>query len=554
MKTLKRSLIALMMTASLAGAAQAKTDAIDEVLARIIGDTGEPTAIKSGTPYIVGALQGDDEIAAAMKTAVTENGRPEMDAHADSPSGHFRVHYDLSGTNAPDMDDTDFNGIPDYIDSTCVYLDYAWDLIVNDLSYASPKSDGLLGGGLSGMVDCYIKHLQSGASYYYGLSKPDTAYGKTSSWIEIDNNFAEAAYSTKGYEALKITTAHEFFHVIHFSYYGTSSSLWWMEQTAVWMEDRAWDDVNDYLYYLGEIFSNRNKPINTNDRTGFYYSASIFAIHVAEYYGDDMIRKLWNKFRDEQSADIQDFNTILPDGVPQALSDLAVWMYFTGYRSNDAFFSESSIMTGMVEAEKYFTVKNAEDSLSFQKYTFKYVDITPEERFAVNDTLKFNFIDRDGGVWKKHLIFYNTPNDYIVTQLIGDNPQVRVERPFDSAVLVITNGSNINRNYDLVYSFETVETTDVKDEPAPYAFELDNAWPNPFNASTSISFTLQESGHVSAAVYNTAGQKVDTLINSEMTAGENRIFWTPENLSGGIYFIRIATAQGVKTAKTLYLK
>ncbi len=542
-----------MTTAFITGGAHAETDAIDEVLARIIGDTGEPTAIKSGTPYIVGALQGDDEIAAAMKTAVTEDGRPEMDAHADSPSGHFRVHYDLSGINTPDLADTDFNGIPDYIDSTCVYLDYAWDLIVTDLSYASPKSDGLLGGGLSGMVDCYIKHLQSGIYYYYGLSKPDTSYGKTSSWIEIDNDF-EGPYSTKGYDALKITTAHEFFHVIHFSYYGTTPSLWWMEQTAVWMEDRAWDEVNDYLYYLGEMFSNRNKPINTNDRTGFYYSASVFAMHIAEYYGDDMIRKLWNKFRDEQSADIQDFNTVLPDGVPQALSDLAVWMYFTGYRSNNAFFKDSDIMTDMVEAEKYFTVKSAEDSLSFQKYTFKYVDITPEERFAVNDTLKFNFIDRDGGVWKKHLIFYNTPNDYIVTQLIGDNPQVRVERSFDSAVLVITNGSNINRNYDLVYAFETVEATAVEDEPEPFAFALDNAWPNPFNASTTIPFTLEESGHASLTVHNLQGAIVAHLVDSDLPAGRHKAAFHAEGLASGVYFLSLKAGGRLATGKLLYIK
>ena len=42
--------------------------------------------------------------------------RPEKDTYAPSPSGHFYIHYDLTGSAAPDSTDSDGNGVPDYID------------------------------------------------------------------------------------------------------------------------------------------------------------------------------------------------------------------------------------------------------------------------------------------------------------------------------------------------------------------------------------------------------------------------------------------------------
>ena len=67
--------------------------------------------------------------------------RPELDSSVVSSESHFRVHYDTSGFHAPDMTDTDRNGIPDYVDSALVYLEYAWDLDMNQLGYNPPLSE-----------------------------------------------------------------------------------------------------------------------------------------------------------------------------------------------------------------------------------------------------------------------------------------------------------------------------------------------------------------------------------------------------------------------------
>ena len=553
MKRVAASITFILTVLAVTGA-HAEPDAIDVIMARTTGNSGIQSIQKSGTPDLLRILQSDTADGRAMKTAITEAARPELDTYYDSLSGRFRVHFDLSGTNAPDLSDTDFNGVPDYIDSTAVYLDYSWALMVDELGYAPPVGDGLRGGEPSGMIDCYIKHLQSGSSYFYGLTKPDNGHGKTSSWLEIENDFSESAFSTKGYEALKITTAHEFFHVIHFSYFGTAASIWWMEQSAVWMEDRAWDDVNDYLYYLDPLFRYRNKSINLSDNSNFFYSACLFAFVIAETYGDNMIRSTWNKIRDTQSGDIKIFNTVLPEGLPQALSDLAVWMYFTGYRSNNEFFKDSDIINDMVMPEQIKRTTSAVDSLSLQKYTFNYVEIEPEEGLSAGDSLKVNFIDRDGGNWKKQVIFYNSPDNYLVQPLNGMQPVLHIERPFLKAVIVVANASPVNRHYDLVYSYDIIDTISVEKEPEPSPFAIHKAYPNPFNAATTIPFTLDAEGQARLTVHNLQGAVVAELIDTVLPAGTHSAAFDASGMASGIYFASLISNGRRETAKLLYLK
>lgn len=182
--------------------------------------------IKCGTPQVMKSiLLGTAKIAA----------RPDMDASVLSSLNHFRVHYDTSGTEAPDLTDSDENGIPDYVDSTLVYMEYAWDLMVNQLGYLPPLSDEGKGGGDE--IDVYLKDL----GINYGQTMPDKHLTtSTPAYIYIDKDFSDYWFSSHGYDALRVTTAHEFFHTIHFRYMMDLNNLiWWMEQTAVWMEDRG---------------------------------------------------------------------------------------------------------------------------------------------------------------------------------------------------------------------------------------------------------------------------------------------------------------------------
>ena len=86
------------------------------------------------------------------------------------------------------------------------------------------------------------------------------------------------------------------------------------------------------------------------------------------------------------------------------------------------------------------------------------------------------------------------------------------------------------------------------------AFAVTGVYPNPFNPATTIRFTLPREGRVTVKAYNVTGQKVADLFDGVLSAGEKNILWKPSGLSGGVYFVTVATASGTRTAKVLLLK
>ena len=93
-------------------------------------------------------------------------------------------------------------------------------------------------------------------------------------------------------------------------------------------------------------------------------------------------------------------------------------------------------------------------------------------------------------------------------------------------------------------------TTDVKSENStlPKEYTLSNNYPNPFNPSTKINFTLPVQSKVTLEVYNMLGQRVATLVNSTMAAGNHDIIWNACSSNGltssGVYIYKI-NAEGV---------
>ncbi|MFQ6674826.1 MAG: lamin tail domain-containing protein [Fidelibacterota bacterium] len=94
----------------------------------------------------------------------------------------------------------------------------------------------------------------------------------------------------------------------------------------------------------------------------------------------------------------------------------------------------------------------------------------------------------------------------------------------------------------------------VEDGPAlPYALDL-RSWPNPFNASTTILFTLPEAARVRLAVVDLAGRGVAVLADGWMEGGRHEIVWTADHLSSGIYVCRLEAGGFSRTRKLLLIK
>jgi len=101
-------------------------------------------------------------------------------------------------------------------------------------------------------------------------------------------------------------------------------------------------------------------------------------------------------------------------------------------------------------------------------------------------------------------------------------------------------------------SITIVNVENIDNMPSEYA--LDQNYPNPFNPSTTIQYSLKESGNVDLSVYNTLGQKVLSLVNEHQNVGSRSVKFDASHLASGIYIYRIKANNFMASKKLLLLK
>lgn len=100
---------------------------------------------------------------------------------------------------------------------------------------------------------------------------------------------------------------------------------------------------------------------------------------------------------------------------------------------------------------------------------------------------------------------------------------------------------------------------DAASPEVPAQFQVDQNFPNPFNASTVIPYTLSNGGHVTLTVCNILGQTVATLVDGYQPAGTYTATWNSRDAKGrelasGIYFSRVQVGSQSQTRKMVLLK
>jgi unsaturated rhamnogalacturonyl hydrolase len=94
----------------------------------------------------------------------------------------------------------------------------------------------------------------------------------------------------------------------------------------------------------------------------------------------------------------------------------------------------------------------------------------------------------------------------------------------------------------------------------PAKMVLNPAYPNPFNSSTAITYTLPDEATVSLAVYDSLGQKVHTIVgNSRQSAGAHNASWNGaddggQQVASGIYIVRLQIGPKIKTRKVMLIR
>lgn len=199
-------------------------------------------------------------------------------------SAHFCLHYgtDTKATWATTTLDT---------------LENVWKAEVGYMG-RTPLPDGgsssTAPGNPDARLDVTLENI--GDQGLYGYCEPSdlnsTATQVAASCV-LDNNYSRSEFGADPLKSLQVTAAHEFFHTIQFAM-DISESLWFMEGTAVWMEDYVYDSINDnYQYLATSPIRHPGTSLDSSSST-FPYGSFIFFTYSSERAGTSVVRRYWD--------------------------------------------------------------------------------------------------------------------------------------------------------------------------------------------------------------------------------------------------------------------
>jgi hypothetical protein len=116
------------------------------------------------------------------------------------------------------------------------------------------------------------------------------------------------------------------------------------------------------------------------------------------------------------------------------------------------------------------------------------------------------------------------------------------------AVTLYANGNSVNLsgnnsgdqwNFASNLPVSVSPTTSVEADALPFEFGLAQNFPNPFNPSTRIDYSLATTSRVIVKVYDASGREVATLVNQIQNPGYRSLKWTAGGLASGVYLYKM---------------
>jgi C1A family cysteine protease len=119
-------------------------------------------------------------------------------------------------------------------------------------------------------------------------------------------------------------------------------------------------------------------------------------------------------------------------------------------------------------------------------------------------------------------------------------------------------GGGTEYEYDLcIKAYGLTEATAVDDNGqinTPQSFRLNQNYPNPYNPSTTIKYSVAQKAVVNITVFNTLGQPVRELVNMEQAPGEYQVSFDAGELASGVYYYRLKSGKFTEIRKMIYLR
>ncbi len=153
-----------------------------------------------------------------------------------------------------------------------------------------------------------------------------------------------------------------------------------------------------------------------------------------------------------------------------------------------------------------------------------------------NSSLKYSNSFSKITLWKVLTLNYNNINK-IVIKLDSSASSSLTDYDFDNFTFK-SNITSVNLDSNLI----------------PQKYRLSQNFPNPFNPSTKIYYSLPKSNLVTITVFNILGEKVKTLVNEYQNVGNYYVEFKADGIASGIYFYRLQSGDYVSIKKMILLK
>lgn len=134
----------------------------------------------------------------------------------------------------------------------------------------------------------------------------------------------------------------------------------------------------------------------------------------------------------------------------------------------------------------------------------------------------------------------------------GNNP-FTLTAPAPGAYRVNAGFKNPSKKWDSV--MVNISVTDVGENPSnPASFKLFDNYPNPFNPSTTVRYSIPEVSFISIKIYDPLGKEVSSLVNETKQAGIYEDEFNASDLSSGIYYYTLQAGSFRETKKMILLR
>jgi hypothetical protein len=195
---------------------------------------------------------------------------------------------------------------------------------------------------------------------------------------------------------------------------------------------------------------------------------------------------------------------------------------------------------------------------------YKYFPIG-EDLFAASIQMFFdNNLIGEGTIESRQLVSDFTEFIINIDYTTNDIPDVAIiQFTIDSSTT--SNKLHQGSKWYIDYlSFGPLSAVDAEQTDVPYTFYLYQNFPNPFNPSTKIKYSVPYSSKVVIKVFDILGNEIETLVNEEKPAGTYEVEFNISSISGsvsakggyasGVYFYQLRTNEYVETKKMILLK